>query len=96
MANTLQEAAVTAAANAAIAAAEATAGDSVRAPDAAKTYVSLDSTGTNTVGEDGLPEVYDAALIEKYWRAQGSALQSRWTEFVGVAVPFLKIGRAHV
>lgn len=89
MADTLQERAIEAAANAAIAAAEVTAGDRVRAPDAAKTYVSLDSTGANTVDETGLPEVYDAALIEKYWRGQGSALQSRWSEFVGVAVPFL-------
>lgn len=41
------------------------------------------------IDEFGLPLIYDKDLIEAYWQTQGSALTSRWTEFLGYAVPFL-------
>jgi hypothetical protein len=41
------------------------------------------------VDEDGLPVVYDKDLIEAYWKKEGSALQQRWTEFLGYSVPYL-------
>lgn len=62
------------------------------APDADKTYVYRDGAALNRIGkvdEFGLPLVYDKDLIQAYWSTQGSALTSRWTEFLGYAVPFL-------
>jgi len=41
------------------------------------------------VDDVGLPLVYDKDLIQAYWAAQGGALTSRWTEFLGISVPFL-------
>ena len=62
------------------------------APDSEKTYVYRDGAALNRAGkvdEFGLPLVYDKELIQAYWQTQGSALTSRWTEFLGYAVPFL-------
>eukprot|EP00596_Hydrurales_sp_CCMP1899_P003506 CAMPEP_0119051186 /NCGR_PEP_ID=MMETSP1177-20130426/72890_1 /TAXON_ID=2985 /ORGANISM="Ochromonas sp, Strain CCMP1899" /LENGTH=858 /DNA_ID=CAMNT_0007030309 /DNA_START=118 /DNA_END=2694 /DNA_ORIENTATION=- len=62
------------------------------APDSDKTYVYRDGAALNRAGkvdEFGLPLVYDKDLIQAYWGTQGSALTSRWTEFLGYAVPFL-------
>ena len=62
------------------------------APDSEKTYVYRDGAAMNRAGkidEFGLPLIYDKDLIEAYWKTQGSALSSRWTEFLGYAVPFL-------
>jgi len=61
----------------------------VEAPDAQKTYVALGDDRKGLVDEAGLPLVYDKELIQKYWDSQGSALQQRWTEFLGQSVPFL-------
>lgn len=87
MADTIQSA-VSAATSAAIAAAEAGTAPTIHAPDERKTYVSINNTD-NAMTSDGLPEVYDAKLIEAYWRSQGSALQQRWTEFLRIAVPYI-------
>lgn len=87
MVDTMQ-AAVAAAANAALAAAEQTERKEIRAPEASKTYVSLDRS-SNVLTSEGLPEVYDAKMIEKYWKGQGPALKKRWSEFLGIAVPFM-------
>lgn len=87
MADTMQ-AAVTAAANAAIAAAEQDSSKNVRAPEASKTYVSMDKS-SNVLTDDGLPEVYDAQMIETYWKKEGPALRRRWTEFLGISIPFM-------
>ncbi|GMH87320.1 hypothetical protein TL16_g10817, partial [Triparma laevis f. inornata] len=38
---------------------------------------------------DGLPTVYDKDLIEQYWSSNKNALNSRWSEFVKLSVPFL-------
>jgi hypothetical protein len=62
------------------------------APDSEKTYVYRDGAALNRTGivdEFGLPLVYDKDLIQAYWATQGSALTSRWAEFLGYAVPFL-------
>ena len=62
------------------------------APDSEKTYVYRDGASLNRAGkvdEFGLPLVYDKDLIQAYWKTQGNALTSRWTEFLGYAVPFL-------
>ena len=61
----------------------------VEAPDTARTFVSMDADRAGLVDEDGLPLVYDKAAIQKYWETQGGALQQRWIEFLGVAVPFI-------
>ena len=62
------------------------------APDTAKTFVFRDGAALNRTGkvdEFGLPLVYDKDLIQAYWKAQGSALTDRWTQFLGYAVPYL-------
>jgi len=87
MVNTFERT-VNSATKAAIEAAEAATTSSVSAPDADKTFVALDKS-SNVIDDDGLPEVYDAKLIEAYWRTQGSALQQRWTEFLAVSVPYI-------
>eukprot|EP00968_Pinguiococcus_pyrenoidosus_P000881 scaffold48_cov311-Pinguiococcus_pyrenoidosus.AAC.76 len=83
--------AATAAITAAQAVSEAVAMRELEAPDVDKSFIAQDigSERVKTVDEEGLPLVYDKALIEKYWKAQGSALQQRWTEFLGLSVPFL-------
>jgi hypothetical protein len=53
-----------------------------------QSYISLDSTTTAT-DESGLPEVYNAELIQDYWKSQRGTLNKRWGEFVGLSVPFL-------
>ncbi|GMI20214.1 hypothetical protein TeGR_g1470 [Tetraparma gracilis] len=58
------------------------------APSLEKSYISLDSTTTAT-DESGLPEVYNAELIQDYWKSQRGTLNKRWGEFVGLSVPFL-------
>ena len=63
---------------------------SLDAPDVQKSYISLDRTaGAKELDEDGLPLVYDKELIEKFWARERGALNSRWSFFVGKAVPFL-------
>lgn len=80
---------------AAVAAAAVNAAVSMRAitaPESDKSFVSKDSADPDRIGkvdEVGLPLVYDKKLIEAYWKKQGSALTSRWTEFLGYTVPFL-------
>lgn len=62
------------------------------APDVEKSFVYKDGNSANRTGkvdEAGLPLVYDKNLIEQYWKKEGSALSSRWTEFLGYAVPYL-------
>ena len=62
------------------------------APDADKTFVYRDGAADGRAGkvdEFGLPLVYDANLIQAYWKTQGSALTDRWTQFLGYAVPYL-------
>jgi len=62
---------------------------SLSAPAATdKSYISLD-TSQNSLDSEGLPLVYDAALIESYWKKERGALNQRWSYFVGKAVPFL-------
>jgi len=41
------------------------------------------------VDEVGLPLVYNKDLIQKYWDKEQGALQARWAQFLGQAVPFL-------
>lgn len=57
-----------------------------------RSFVLRDGTQEDRRGlidDVGLPLVYDKDLIQAYWAAQGGALTSRWTEFLGVSVPFL-------
>jgi hypothetical protein len=64
----------------------------IQAPDVERTYVYRDGASENRIGvvdSVGLPLVYDKILIEAYWKSQGSALTSRWTEFLGYAIPYL-------
>ena len=61
----------------------------VEAPEARSSFVSMDSERAGLVDDEGLPLIYDKEAIQTYWANQGSALQQRWLEFLGVAVPFL-------
>ncbi|CAB9523163.1 protein kinase UbiB [Seminavis robusta] len=61
----------------------------LEAPDVDKSYISLDSNAAAELDDEGLPRVYDKDLIEKYWDKERGALNRRWGEFVGKAVPFL-------
>jgi hypothetical protein len=62
----------------------------VEAPDVTnKSFVALDKARLGQVDKEGLPVVYDKDLIQKYWEKEGSALQQRWTEFLGYSVPYL-------
>jgi len=66
----------------------------ISAPDVkeGRSFVKLDAAAEGRVGkidEVGLPLIYDAELIKRYWSTQSGALSSRWTEFLGVSVPFL-------
>lgn len=58
------------------------------ASSAEKSYVSLD-TSNNALDEEGLPLVYSKELIEQYWQKERGALNQRWSNFLGKAVPFL-------
>jgi predicted unusual protein kinase regulating ubiquinone biosynthesis (AarF/ABC1/UbiB family) len=62
--------------------------EGVEAPEALSNFVSVDLSREGLVDDDGLPLVYDKAAIQAYWEKQGLALQQRWLEFLGVAVPF--------
>lgn len=64
----------------------------IQAPDVERTYVYRDGASENRIGvvdSVGLPLIYDKKIIEAYWKSQGSALTSRWTEFLGYAIPYL-------
>lgn len=61
----------------------------VEAPEAKSSFVAMDKERAGLVDENGLPLIYDKAAIQKYWEGQGSALQTRWLEFLGESVPFL-------
>lgn len=80
---------------AAVAAAAVNAAVSMRpltAPDSGRTFVFKDGGSKDRIGkvdEVGLPLVYDRELIQAYWQKQGSALNQRWSEFLGYSVPFL-------
>ena len=58
----------------------------LEAPDAQKSYVTLDKN--IEIDEDGLPLVYDKDAIQAYWAKERGALNKRWGQFVGKAVPF--------
>ena len=62
------------------------------APTTDKSFVITDGGSTERIGqidEVGLPLVYNKDAIEKYWASQSGALTQRWSEFLGVSVPFL-------
>jgi predicted unusual protein kinase regulating ubiquinone biosynthesis (AarF/ABC1/UbiB family) len=61
---------------------------SLEAPDSKKSYVTLDDNKDNSLDEEGLPRRYDKELIEAYWSKERGALNQRWGQFVGKAVPF--------
>lgn len=61
----------------------------LEAPNVDKSYISLDRESAAELDEEGLPRVYDKDLIEKYWAKERGALNRRWGDFVGKAVPFL-------
>ncbi|CAE7455797.1 unnamed protein product [Symbiodinium sp. CCMP2592] len=53
-------------------------------------YVSHQRTGEeNEVDEDGLPLVYNSALINSYWGKNAGAVTGRWSDFLGVATPWI-------
>jgi predicted unusual protein kinase regulating ubiquinone biosynthesis (AarF/ABC1/UbiB family) len=61
----------------------------LEAPDTSRSYVALDQeNNSKALDEEGLPLVYDKELIEAYWKKERGALNKRWGEFVGKAVPF--------
>lgn len=81
----------TAAAMAAAAVNAAVAMKTLEAPDVTKSYIALDRTTTTSRGQvdgEGLPLQYDKELIEAYWAKERGALNQRWGQFVGKAVPF--------
>ena len=75
----------------------------LEAPDTEKSYVTMGGN-TNQFGRrssyvtngkdnddddnEGLPRTYDKAAIERYWSKERGALNQRWGQFVGKAVPF--------
>ena len=61
----------------------------VEAPDADRSFVSMDQERAGLVDDEGLPLIYDKDAIQSYWAGQGGALQQRWIEFLGVSVPFI-------
>ena len=61
----------------------------LQAPSVDKSYISIDKEAPAELDDEGLPRVYDKDLIEKYWAKERGALNRRWAEFVGKAVPFL-------
>ena len=62
--------AVSAATLAALEVSKAVSSNGVQAPDASKSFVALDEDRRGQVDSDGLPEVYDKDLIQKYWDKQ--------------------------
>lgn len=61
----------------------------LEAPDVtSKSYIAL-NTSAAEIDRDGLPLQYDKQLIEAYWAKERGALNQRWGQFVGKAVPFL-------
>lgn len=71
---------------------------SIEAPDVSKSYIARGNTldpqhrannGEGVLDAEGLPLSYDKDLIEAYWRKERGALNQRWADFVGKAVPFL-------
>lgn len=60
----------------------------LEAPDTQKSYVTLNTAADNVIDEEGLPLRYDKDLIESYWSKERGALNKRWGQFVGKAVPF--------
>jgi len=58
----------------------------LEAPDTSKSYVTLDRN--TEIDADGLPLTYDKDAIQAYWTSERGALNQRWREFVGKAVPF--------
>ncbi|CAE7518629.1 ANKRD50 [Symbiodinium sp. KB8] len=53
-------------------------------------YVSHQRTGEDgEVDEDGLPLVYNSALINSYWGKNAGAVTGRWSDFLGVATPWI-------
>ena len=67
----------------------AVASKGIEAPDAARSFVSMDKERTGLVDDEGLPLIYDKDAIQKYWAGQSGALQQRWLDFLGVTVPFI-------
>lgn len=61
----------------------------LEAPSVDKSYISIDKEAPAELDDEGLPRVYDKDLIEQYWAKERGALNRRWGEFVGKAVPFL-------
>lgn len=61
----------------------------LEAPDLDKSYISLDKDSVAELDEEGLPRVYDKDLIQAYWSKERGALNQRWRQFAGKAVPFL-------
>lgn len=59
----------------------------LEAPDAQKSYVTM--SATTEIDAEGLPLTYDKVAIEAYWSKERGALNRRWGQFVGKAVPFL-------
>jgi predicted unusual protein kinase regulating ubiquinone biosynthesis (AarF/ABC1/UbiB family) len=60
----------------------------LEAPDVTKSYIALNATAASEVDDEGLPLQYDKQLIEAYWKKERGALNQRWGQFVGKAVPF--------
>ena len=89
----MQMGTITGAATAAAAVIEETsravASKGIEAPDAGRSFVSMDADRAGLVDDEGLPLIYDKDAIQKYWSTQGGALQQRWAEFLGVTVPFI-------
>lgn len=67
----------------------AVASKGIEAPDAARSFVSMDQERAGLVDDEGLPLIYDKDAIQAYWAGQSGALQQRWLEFLGVTVPFI-------
>ena len=67
----------------------AVASKGIEAPDAARSFVSMDQERAGLVDDEGLPLIYDKDAIQSYWAGQSGALQQRWLEFLGVTVPFI-------
>jgi hypothetical protein len=59
----------------------------LEAPDVQKSYVTL-SKSPAEIDKEGLPLTYDKEAIEAYWSKERGALNQRWGQFVGKAVPF--------
>ena len=73
----------------------------LEAPDTEKSYVTMGGGGRssylakddlnnnmNDGLDEGLPRTYDKVAIERYWSKERGALNQRWGQFVGKAVPF--------